>query len=465
MSPQEQITQKENKQNESILRQESFENMLTIMNKASLRGSKYIGMYNLGSGHLRDNLKATKEIRQQAFNFVIQELSPEAKRELVGILKSERRKQEIENITDLTFDVKTHGLLMEKGIDFGEGPISIRSMKNFGIGKYDEDSKKFELTYEEKELFLELQNKYKEEKLDSLINFNYYEDTLHATAGVMKIMKEGKSKEEAMQIVDDLRKAFGIKKFGRYDAATLIEQHNNTEIDSETGTYKLKIDSTKEQTIFISGHYEYNGAAYKIEGENTASSITRKINGLKKEGKAQVWIYEESYGDEVFTTLQNFDAEMENKKYNIVISAHGNSQEVLFGGERKKNPNERQKDDHYLNMENMKQQSEFLESLKGKVDNIIIMACSNRTEENINYLAKEFHLTTNATVISAGEQVYGTIFRNKEPKIIFKYGNRIEGGIHYGAQVYAGGVISGYLKSQGEYYEGKNLEPNYRNKL
>jgi hypothetical protein len=398
--------------------------------------------------------------KEENIKSIVALLPPEVKERLHEEIQ---RYQEIQSITYLTFDVEVHGLLMENGIDFGEGPISVRSMKDFGIGKYDSDSKTFELTYEEKEIFVELNKKYREQNLNAIDSFDYYEDTLHATAGVMKIMEEGKSKKEAMQIVDDLRKAFGIKKFGRYDAATLIEQHNNTEIDSEKGTYELKIDNKKEQTIFISGHYEYNGAAYKIEGEETTSSITRKINGLKKEGQAQVWIYEKSHGDEIITTLQNFDYEMESKKYNIVISAHGNSQEILLGGERKKDPKERQREDYYLSMENMKKNSEFFESLNGRVDNIVIMACSNRTDGDINFLAKEFHEKTNATVISAGEPVYGVIFRKEEPKIMFKYENRIDGS-YYGTQIYTNGQRLGYLKSQKSYNERK-LEADYVNNL
>jgi uncharacterized protein YerC len=462
MSPQEQITKEQNTQNESILRQASFDEMLTIMNKASSRGSRYIEYFNTASGHLRDNLKATKEIKQEALNFFIKELPPEAKKELVSELKNQQKKQEIQSVTDLTFKVEVHGILMENGIDFGEGPVSIRSMNDFGIGKYDSNSNKFELTYQEKELYLELQKEYKEKNLYSVSNFDYYADTLHATAGVMKIMKEGKSKEEAKQIVDDLRTVFGIKKLGRYDAKILIEQHNNTKIDSETGITRLIIDNTKEQTIFVSGHYEHNGAAYKIEGEDTRSNTTRKINGLKKEGKAQVWIYEESYGDEMFTTLQNFDLEMKNKKYNIVISAHGNSQEVLLGGE-KIPPTERQKNEYYFNLDNMKQQSEFLESLKGRVDNIIILACSNKTDENINYLAKEFHERTGATTFAAGEEIYNVKFREKEPKIMFEYGKRMDGK-YYGVQIYKGGERLGYLKNQSQYSD-KELKPDYIDKL
>lgn len=432
MSSETQITQKQDSENTKILEKQSFEQMQELLFKASQRGSPYLEVFQLSNQFLRETLKQSPENKQQAFLYVIKKMGPQARAELVAELKREKQKK------DLIFESKQNtSVPTGKAFDLklGEGPIdSHKVYEDFGIGKKpneNESINKIEMTSEQKKIYSDVEKKLEEIHKGLGRDPPTFRDCLHATAGVLKIMRdENKTKEESMQIVEDLTTIFGIRNFGRYSAKNLVEQHNNTIINPETGEYSLKVDGNKEQILFMRAHHENKGVPYSMDGISKENRINRQINETKKSG--QVWIYESDTVSDFFYKLEDFNKDV-GKNYTLMLSGHGNTGEIVLGDGKSER----------LTPGNIKLYEDVLKNLN--LDKVVLNACSEKSNNgqiNKNRIAMTFNELTNKPVYAAQAPVYDLV--SIEGKPAFYYGVNVYGENVYGVNVYTTNFIEAY---------------------
>jgi hypothetical protein len=317
------------------------------------------------------------------------------KKEMNALKITKQTLNKLEN--EQIIDTKTNRILTIEG----EIPIFVFYKDFLGIEMNDEKFKmkknnKIEISEEFKQIYLESCNILLKKNIE--VN---EETLLHYTAGIVKVMNTGKSKNEAKQIVSDLNDKFGIIHFGRHSPEQLLFQHNSVEwINCPDGTRngKIKLNGSYPEIVaFLDSAYENKGTVYKYNETKKMNVIQNQINIMNTIGP--VFIYEVNEICKVNESVKDIEKTLktdleENTNFSIVMRGHGEIREITLD----KNKNE----NNILTANDNVNLSSF--------DSIYILACSTgKIIENYTNLAKELSIKfPNSLIFAPNFEFYET---------------------------------------------------------
>jgi len=313
------LTLKQKREIDSTLKKQNFEEMQDLLQRVSVKASTNMEYFNMAKDYLRDNLKATKEQRQEAFNFVIKNLPPEAKRELVAELKGEKK-----SITKI-----------EEPVQQEQRGINQHIMDKLGR---DETLSKLEINLLEKNL--EEKGKKTGEKLNEVVS--RYE----------------KVRDELLVKVDDL-----------------LEKYEN-----KTATQEDKKNLVTSVALLQEVHTILNTLDLQKAGEITSSPSTKSISGLKfsvigsqfENAVYRTFIDAQKSLDDTVKSLENICTDME--KITKVLNSNKDVSTFLSSYEKHHIDLDRNANSLMSSIDNLKYQEGVADGAYGQVRNFAVQS-------------------------------------------------------------------------------------------